>query len=84
MPADRPEVEAIEAAYQDQIKLLFKVLLNAVTTREPDKQAMARFKTGLDLARRAREMALAALDTGPTTETPRGVARPRRGGAKRK
>lgn len=84
MAADRPDVAAIEEAYQDQLKLLFKVLLNAVTTHQPDEQALERFKTGLDLARRAREMALGTLEAAPTTEMARGTARPRRVRAKRK
>ena len=39
MPADNQDVEAIEEAYQDQIKALFKVLLTAVITHEPDARS---------------------------------------------
>jgi hypothetical protein len=81
MPADNQDVEAIEGAYQDQIKALFKVLLTAVITHEPDAQSLERFQTGLDMARRAKQMALGAL-----VATPRGreAPRPRRARARPK
>jgi hypothetical protein len=57
-----PEATAIEVAYEDQVKALFKVLVaNLVeepVSHEADRQCVDKFAAGLKLAKRARELAL--------------------------
>ena len=67
MDKPAPETDLIESAYEDQVQLLYKALcvgLNAVggiPTPADEQQCLARFKLGLTLARRARELALSAV-----------------------
>jgi hypothetical protein len=74
MPADRPEVEAIQDAYRDYLKGLFKTLVHGLVTHESEEQSLEMFRTGLGMAGRARQMAMAVVDPGPTVAT----VRPRR------
>ena len=69
-----PEATAIEAAYQDQVMTLFKVLADNLAiepvTHESDQQSVAKFTAGLNIARRAKDLALNAAGAAlPTTET---------------
>ena len=66
------EAAAIEAAYEEQVKTLFKVLTEnlAIETvsHENDQQSVAKFAAGLTIARRAKDLALdAVMATPPAT-----------------
>ena len=62
MPSSRDDAEtsAIHAAYQEQIKALFKVLVNNIIdepiSHQTDQQSLAKFTTGLNVAKRARQL----------------------------
>jgi hypothetical protein len=57
-----PEATAIEVAYEDEVKALFKVLVanlaDEPVSHEVDQQCVDKFTAGLKLAKRARELAL--------------------------
>ena len=58
------EASAIEEAYADEVKELFKILFtNLIDAPAADQQSAARFAAGLNTAKRARELALAAIET---------------------
>jgi hypothetical protein len=58
------EASAIEEAYADEVKGLFKILFtNLIDAPAADQQSAARFAAGLNRAKRARELALAAIET---------------------
>jgi hypothetical protein len=63
------ESSAIEDAYGDQVKTLYKVLvsnlIDSSASSEGEKKSLDRFSAGLRMARKARELALKA-----TTGTP--------------
>jgi hypothetical protein len=60
-----PEAQAIDAAYADHLMLLFKVLTTNLadkgTSHQSEQQCVDKFKAGLELAKRARQLALGAL-----------------------
>ena len=62
---DDSETSAIEAAYQEQIHALFKVLVNNLIdepiSHQTDQQSLAKFTAGLNVAKRARQLALSAV-----------------------
>jgi len=62
MSSPGPEASAIEAAYEDEIKELFKTLKESLIvepdSHETDQQALGRFEAGLNVAKRARQLAL--------------------------
>ena len=62
---DDSETSAIKAAYQEQIHALFKVLVNNLIdepiSRQTDQQSLAKFTAGLNVAKRARQLALNAV-----------------------
>jgi hypothetical protein len=62
----KSDADYVEDAYEDAIGIIFKQLFNAIDT-EPasEKQSVARFVTGLAAARRARALALKAIEDGP-------------------
>ena len=58
------EASAIEEAYSDEIRELFKVLFtNLIDSPGSDQQSATKFAAGLDRAKRARDLALAAIAT---------------------
>ena len=67
MPSSRDDAEtsAIHAAYQEQIKALFKVLVNNIIdepiSHQTDQHSLAKFTAGLNVAKRARQLALSAV-----------------------
>jgi hypothetical protein len=68
------EASAIEDAYSEQIRGLFKVLFtNLIDQPGSDQQSASRFATGMTRAKRARDLALAAIES-PAAET-RALAR---------
>ena len=81
------EAELVDSAYADEVKLLFKTLVGELTGRggvpgpNEEQQCLQRFKAGLALARRARELALSAI---APAAAPRASARipPRQGRAR--
>jgi hypothetical protein len=78
------ETSAIDAAYQEQIQALFKVLVNNIIdepiSHQTDQQSLAKFTTGLNVARRARQLALSAV--APTEAAATRGSRRRKIGAK--
>jgi hypothetical protein len=86
MPSSRDDAEtsAIHAAYQEQIQALFKVLVNNIIdepiSHQTDQQSLAKFTTGLNVAKRARQLALSAVAPTVAAAT-RGLGR-RKIGAK--
>ena len=73
MPNPISEADLIEAAYEDQVKVLFKNLFTGLEdvgsnlSSAVERQSLQHFKLGLRLARRARELALSAL-TAPAAK----------------
>ena len=57
-----PEAATIEAAYEDQVKTLFKVLvanlIDEPVTHESDQRNSDKFALGLKVAQRAKDLAL--------------------------
>jgi hypothetical protein len=71
------EAEAIETAYGAQVQSLFRTLVvnlgDEPVSRQSDQQSVDKFIAGLDVAKRARQLALKAV----------GAAAPARGAAAR-
>jgi hypothetical protein len=67
MAIPTPEPVLVQSAYEDQVKLLYKELcvglsaIGGVPSAGEEQQCLQRFKTGLGLARRAKELALTAF-----------------------
>jgi hypothetical protein len=61
-PSNSPEAAAIEAAYGAQVQTLFRNLVTNLgdepTTHETDQQCVDRFTAGLNIAKRAKQLAL--------------------------
>lgn len=61
-PSNRPETAAIEAAYQAHLQTLFKSLITNLgdqpVSRQSDQQSVDKFTTGLNIAKRAKQLAL--------------------------
>jgi hypothetical protein len=59
------EITAIEEAYEDELKAMFKILVanlaSEAVTHDTDKLCMEKFRVGLHLTRRAKELALNAV-----------------------
>ncbi len=71
------EASAIEEAYADEVKALFKILFtNLIDFPGSDQQSAAKFAAGLSRAKRARDLALDAIGT-PSSER-RALQRPKR------
>jgi len=64
-PSTSPETAAIEAAYRAQVEMLFKSLVtnlgDQVVSHQSDQQSLDKFKAGLNIAKRARQLALNAV-----------------------
>jgi hypothetical protein len=64
-PSNSPEVAAIEAAYRAHVELLFKSLVtnlgDQVVSHQSDQQSLDKFRVGLNIAKRARQLALNAV-----------------------
>lgn len=70
MMDDRPDTDAeiIRAAYAEKVKEAFKVFAENLGTGENPKSSQERFVRAMELVRKARDMALVALDGGSTRE----------------
>ena len=72
-PNNSPETAAIETAYRAHVELLFKSLVtnlgDQVVSHQSDQQSLDKFKAGLNIAKRAKRLALNAV-------TPALAARP--------
>ena len=55
------EIAALQQAYQDNIKDLFKNLVTSVTTDHAPVESLAKFKAGLAIAKRALDLASGEL-----------------------
>jgi hypothetical protein len=64
-PGSSQETAAIEAAYRAQVELLFKSLIinlgDQVVSHQSDQQSLDKFKVGLNIAKRAKQLALNAV-----------------------
>ena len=64
-PSNSPEATAIEAAYHAHVQLLFKSLItnlgDQVVSHQSDQQSLDKFKAGLNIAKRAKRLALNAV-----------------------
>src|SRR5207245_10126368 len=64
-PSTSPETAAIEAAYRAHVELLFKSLVtnlgDQVVSHQSDQQSLDKFKAGLNIAKRAKRLALNAV-----------------------
>ena len=70
MPSSgKAESSAIEDAYADQVKTLYKVLVSNLIdssgSGDGEKRSLDRFSAGLRVARKARELALKATAAAP-------------------
>ena len=64
-PSNSAETAAIEAAYRAHVELLFKSLVtnlgDQVVSHQSDQQSLDKFKAGLNIAKRAKRLALSAV-----------------------
>jgi hypothetical protein len=63
-PGNSQETAAIEAAYRAQVELFKSLITNLgdqVVSHQSDQQSLDKFKVGLNIAKRARQMALNAV-----------------------
>ena len=64
-PSNSPETAAIEAAYRAQVELLFKSLItnlgDQVVSHQSDRESLDKFKVGLNIAKRAKQLAFYAV-----------------------
>ena len=64
-----PEAGAIQDAYQAQVQALFKVLVTNIVdepvSHETDQQCLDKFTAGLNIAKRAKQLALSAVALTP-------------------
>jgi hypothetical protein len=62
---DGREAHAVEAAYDEHVAALFKMLITNLgdkpVSRETDRQCVEKFRKGINVAKRARQLALDAL-----------------------
>ena len=82
----KQEASAIESAYEAQVQLLFQKLVLCMgdqpVTRETDQQCVKKFLAGLEVAKRARQLARnAILARSPATAS---AARRRKPGSGRR
>jgi hypothetical protein len=64
-PSGDEDLEVIQAAYQEKVKDLFKVLADALAVGEGERACQQRFQRALLLAKKARALALdAARESG--------------------
>ena len=54
------DAEVIQVAYQDKVRDIFKVLAEGLSVGENERACQVRFKRALLLAKKARDLALAA------------------------
>jgi hypothetical protein len=68
-PSNSQETAAIETAYRAQVELLFKSLItnlgDQVVSHQSDQQSLDKFKVGLNIAKRAKQLALNAVAASP-------------------
>jgi hypothetical protein len=64
-----PEAVAIEAAYETHVQTLFRALITNLgdqpVSHETDQQSVAKFTAGLNIAKRAKQLALSTV--GPAS-----------------
>jgi hypothetical protein len=73
-----PEASAIQEAYAEQIRGLFKVLCTNLSAPRSDRHGAEKFSAGLNLAKRARDLALSAIETPAAKERPSRTPTPSR------
>jgi hypothetical protein len=58
---DSTDTNAIESAYQEQIQVLFKMLVTNIVDGGNNQKALAKFTAGLNVTRQAKQLALGAI-----------------------
>ena len=62
-----PEAGAIESAYEGQVQALFKVLITNIgdepVSHQTDQQCLDKFTAGLNVAKRAKQLALSVTSS---------------------
>lgn len=84
--APKSDADCIEAAYQDAVGALFKQFFTNLTAQpNNEKQLLASFSNGLQLAKKAKELALGVAQPFPSVAAlaEAGAPRRRRKAAKR-
>jgi hypothetical protein len=79
-PSNSQETAAIEAAYQAHVQTLFRSLItnlgDQVVSHQSDQQSLDKFKVGLNIAKRAKQLALNAV--GPALAARAAASRSRK------
>ncbi len=69
MPEPISETDSIEEAYQDHIKDLYRVLVTGLASlsvgHDTEQQCVGRFAAGVQLSKKARDLALGVLAAAP-------------------
>ena len=69
-----PELNAIEEAYAGHVQNLFKVLVTNLSdgpaSHQTDQQCLQKFMAGLSIGKRAKELALNAVQPAPQQGLP--------------
>ena len=63
MPNSSPEADAIEQGYEDEIRELYRTLFTNLIDEPAGKQSVARFTAGLNIAKRAHDLALGVIQS---------------------
>jgi hypothetical protein len=81
-PVNSPEATAIQAAYEAQVQTLFKALITNLgdepVSHQTDQQSVDRFRAGLNIAKRARQLALNVVVAAVVARTASSQSRRRR------
>jgi hypothetical protein len=82
-PGNSQETAAIEAAYRAQVELLFKSLItnlgDQVVSHQSDQQSLDKFKAGLNIAKRAKQLALNAVAPASPARAAASLSKKRKG-----
>jgi hypothetical protein len=81
MPNSTPEADAIEQGYEDEIIALFRTLFTNLIDEPAEQQSVAKFTAGLNVAKRARDLALGVIQ--PRSSAKRALQKPRSKRARR-
>jgi len=81
MPNSSPEANAIEQAYEDEIRALFRTLFINLIDEPAEQQSVAKFTAGLNAAKCARDLALGVIQ--PRSSAKRALRQPRSKRARR-
>ena len=72
---DIHEERLVFAAYDDRVKELFKVFSEGIAQGEPERPSQERFRRALRFAKRARNLALQAVEMEKSAEAAASVSK---------